>query len=358
MNVQKLNAAISSFLKNQKSNAAYYEDHWAERRERKLYYQSFTKDKLLSMTEDEFLEYVSKLWSMLIWGNKKYVVDKLIADNGFTALKKQLADLLYGINPIEKRWDLFLKSVKGMGPATISELLTYANPQEYVIFNKTTILCFGYLDIPDMPKYNYQYTGKKYIEVCTIAKGIAQELKKSGAENYDLLAVDYFLWDEILPLAEKKSAETPASEPKEPTTVSDSKSLHDEIKEKLVAIGELLGFDSRSEVKITAGAVVDAVWEAKIGNMGKAIYVFEVQSKGSIDSLILNLKKAQSNAAVQAVVAVADEEQLAKIIRESAGVIDENSLRTWDSEDVLAVYDSLVRAHESINKLALVPESF
>ncbi len=358
MNIQKLRAAISDFSKHQNTNAAYYEDNWSERKERKEYYQSFTKDKLIAITEDEFLEYISKLWSMLIWGNKKYVVDKLIADNGFLTLKKQLAELLYGTSPVEKRWDLFLKSVKGMGPATISELLTYANPQEYVIFNKTTILCFGYLDIPDMPKYNYQYTGKKYAEVCTIAKQIAQELKKSGAENYDLLAVDYFLWDEILPLAEKKSPETPVSDSKKPTTVSDSKSLHDEIKEKLVAIGELLGFDSRSEAKITAGAVVDAVWEAKIGNMGKAIYVFEVQSKGSIDSLILNLKKAQSNAAVQAVVAVADEEQLAKIIRESAGVIDEKSLRTWDSEDVLAVYDSLVRAHESINKLALVPESF
>ena len=45
------------------------------------------------MTEDEFLEYVSKLWSMLIWDNKKYVVDKLIADNGFDALKKQLAKI-------------------------------------------------------------------------------------------------------------------------------------------------------------------------------------------------------------------------------------------------------------------------
>ena len=44
--------------------------------------------------------------------------------------------------------------------------------------------------------------------------------------------------------------------------------------------------------------------------------------------------------------------------QESKGVIDEKDLRTWDSEDVLAVYDSLVRAHESINKLALVPESF
>lgn len=104
------------------------------------------------MTEEAFLEYISKLWSMLIWGNKKYVVDKMIADNDFSMLKKQLAELLYSTNPIEKRWDVFLKSIKGMGPATISELLTYANPQEYVIFNKTTILCYGYLDIPDMPK--------------------------------------------------------------------------------------------------------------------------------------------------------------------------------------------------------------
>ena len=359
MNTHKLNLAITDFIKKKKSNAAYYEENWSERKERKEYYQSFTKDKILAMTEEKFLEYISKLWSMLIWGNKKYVVDKMIADNGFTTLKKHLAELLYGTNSVEKRWDVFLKSIKGMGPATISELLTYANPQEYVIFNKTTILCYGYLDIPDMPKYNYQYTGKKYVEVCTIAKQIATELRKAGVDDCNLLAVDYFMWDEILPFAEKKSAAIPATtQAKKAVTVNDSKSLHDEIKEKLVAIGELLGFDSRSEVKITTGAIVDAVWEAKIGNMGKAIYVFEVQSKGSIDSLIMNLKKEQSNAAVQAVVAVADEEQLAKIIRESAGVIDEKSLRTWDSEDVLAVYDSLVRAHESINKLALVPESF
>lgn len=359
MNTQKLNAAINEFIKKKKSNAAYYEENWSERKERKDYYRSFSKDKLIAMTEEEFLEYISKLWSMLIWGNKNYVVDKLIGDNGFDHLKMQLAELLYGTSSIENRWDLFLKSIKGMGPATISELLTYINPQEYVIFNKTTILCYSFLEIPDMPKYNYQYTGKKYVEVCKTAKEIASELKKAGAEDYDLLAIDYFMWDEILPLAEKKSPEVPATlETKKPVTANDSKSLHDEIKEKLVAIGELLGFDSRSEVKITTGAVVDAVWEAKIGNMGKAIYVFEVQSKGSIDSLILNLKKAQSNAAVQAVVAVADEEQLAKIINESAGVIDETALRTWDSEDVLAVYDSLVRAHESINKLSLVPESF
>ena len=359
MDTQKLSIAIQAFIKKQSTNAAYYEENWNERKERKAYYQSFTKDKLLAMTEEDFLEYISRLWAVLMWGNKKYVVDKLIEDNGFSTLKKQLADLLYGSASVEKRWDIFLKSVKGMGPATISELLSYMNPQEYIVFNKTTILCYGYFGIPNMPKYNYQYTGKKYTEVCAVAKEIASSLKKAGAADSDLLAVDYFLWDEILPLAEKDVPTTDAiSIFQEPVSARDSRSLHDEIKDKLVDIGKLLGFDSRSEVKIATGAVVDAVWEAKIGNMGKAIYVFEVQSKGSIDSLILNLKKAQSNAAVQAVVAVADEEQLAKIIRESAGVIDEKSLRTWDSEDVLAVYDALVRAHESINKLALVPESF
>jgi len=360
MNDTKLKSAIQAYISKKKTNAAYYDENWAERKERKEYYQSFDKSKLLSMTEEQFLEYISKLWSMLIWGNKKYVVDKLVADNGFENVKKQLVELLYGSAAIEKRWDAFLKNVKGLGPATISELLTYINPQEYVIFNKSTISCYTYLDIPNMPKYNYQYTGKKYVEVCTTAKQIAAMLKSAGADDADLLAVDYFLWDEILPLAEKKTPDAPQTVlvVDKPISAKDTKSLHDEIKEKLVAIGELLGFESRAEVRITAGAVVDAVWEAKIGNMGKAIYVFEVQSKGSIDSLILNLKKAQNNAAVQAVVAVADEGQLAKIIKESRGVIDEKDLRTWDSEDVLAVYDALVRAHESINKLALVPESF
>ena len=112
MDTHKLNLAITKFMKNKEENSAYYEENWAERKERKEYYQSFTKDKLISMTEEEFLEYISKLWSMLIWGNKKYIVDKLIADNGFTSLKKQLAELIYGTTPVEKRWDIFLKSVK------------------------------------------------------------------------------------------------------------------------------------------------------------------------------------------------------------------------------------------------------
>ena len=59
MNNSKLQSAIAAFVKNKKANAAYYDDNWAERNERKAYYQSFTKDKLLAMNEEDFFEYIS-----------------------------------------------------------------------------------------------------------------------------------------------------------------------------------------------------------------------------------------------------------------------------------------------------------
>ena len=63
MDINKLQSAIKQFSKNRKNNSAYYEENWAERKERKEYYQSFTKDKLIAMTEDEFYEYILKLAS-------------------------------------------------------------------------------------------------------------------------------------------------------------------------------------------------------------------------------------------------------------------------------------------------------
>ena len=30
------------------------------------------------MTEDEFVEYIGKFWSMIAWGNKKYIANKII----------------------------------------------------------------------------------------------------------------------------------------------------------------------------------------------------------------------------------------------------------------------------------------
>lgn len=89
--------------------------------------------------------------------------------------------------------------------------------------------------------------------------------------------------------------------------------IHNEVRDKIAEIGTWLGFNSKIERKVAEGSKVDAIWEATIGNMGRVVYVFEVQTKGSIDSLIVNLLKSLNNPAVQGIVAVSDSKQLNKI---------------------------------------------
>ena len=95
MNQKKLIAAIRRFKVRQNENPDAVNDAIAERYARITYYQSFSEEKLLVMSEDDFYKYVSQLWAMVIWGNKKYVVDKIIADNGFDNIKKQPFFLIF-----------------------------------------------------------------------------------------------------------------------------------------------------------------------------------------------------------------------------------------------------------------------
>ena len=84
--------------------------------------------------------------------------------------------------------------------------------------------------------------------------------------------------------------------------------------------------------------------------------MFEVQTSGSIDSLLLNLMKAKNNPSVQGIVAVSDAKQLEKIKKEASSLkAIRDELKYWDYNDVLKVFDSLSNAYESINSLGLVP---
>ncbi len=83
MDTKLLQKHISEYIKSIKTDKATFEQDQTERAERAAYYQSWTPEKLGSMTEEQFSEFMVKLWAMLIWGNKKYVVDKLISDNSF-----------------------------------------------------------------------------------------------------------------------------------------------------------------------------------------------------------------------------------------------------------------------------------
>lgn len=361
MNQEKLTKAIQKYKQELERKKGIVITEIEMREERKAYYQSWTRERIKKMTEDEFVEYIGKLWSMIVWGNKKYIANKIIETNGFDNIKNMLIDLLYGDDSIENRWDKFYKAKTRLGASSMSELLSYINPNEYVICNKVTCDCFRWLDVENVPKYNYQYTGDVYKKLCIIAKQIQNEMIVSGIENVDLLVMDYMFWDIINPLLKKEGINTIVPEAVEeiPLEKDEKQFVHDDIKEQLVRIGEWLGFESKAEVKIADGAKVDVVWEAQIGNMGKVIYVFEVQTHGSIDSLILNLQKSMNNAAVQAIVAVSDEVQIEKIKREAKGIHSiETKLKTWDYLEVIEMHNCLERSNEIVNNLKLVPDSF
>jgi hypothetical protein len=335
-----------------------------ERATRVAYYRAQTPDRIRAMTADEFYEYISKLWAMLIWGNKKYVVDKLIKEHDFAMVKSELAELVWGNLPIEQRWDRFRSAIKGVGPAMMSEILCSSRPEEYMLWNRRAYVGLDYLGIDHLPRYNYQVTGKRYRLLCDTAKEIIQEMRNEGIVDADFMTLDFFIWDELqvednLSQIHNKAGVVDAEEAEEivkPEGVREF--LHNEVRDKLERIGVWLGFSAKTEVKVAEGAVVDAVWESSIGNLGRVIYVFEVQTKGSIDSLIINLFKSMNNPAVQGIVAVSDLEQIERIKKEAAGIGPlRDKLKYWDYRKVLQVHDALELANESINSLGLVPES-
>jgi len=364
MNSELLNSHISKFIQKVKTKKYDELTGVQERKENIAFYQSFTNDRILSMDKETIYQYISKLWAMLIWGNKHYVVDKIINDNGFEQLKKELANIIWGKDPIEKRWDRFRKQIKGMGPAMMSEILCKTHPDDYMLWNRRAYVGLNYLEVEDLPRYDYQLTGEIYKGLCDVSKEIAAQLKKSGAEDTTLLAVDYFIWEELqvednLSQIFKKKEEQEKKKGKKLDTPEKSEFIHNDVRDKLADIGRWLGFETKIEQKVAEGSIVDTVWESAIGNLGRSIYVFEVQAKGSIDGLILNLFKAMNNPAVQAVVAVSDKDQIERIRKHSTDVGDiQKKLRFWDYEEVLRVHESLAYVNESINNLNLVPQGF
>lgn len=364
MNLSLLKNHISKYVKSIEVDEVAYERDRKERADRAAYYQSWTPEKLVSMTEEQFYEFMAKLWAMLIWGNKKYVVDKLMADNTFELLKDELSRLMWAEDPVEKRWDRYRAKIKGMGPAMMSEILCHVHPSKCVLWNRRAYVGFRYLGVENLPKYDYQINGKKYRDLSEEAQIISKELKSVGLEDSDLLAVDYFIWHELqfeenLSQIHKKGTVSGKAPDIEIEDAKASEFIHNEIRDKLADIGQWLGFHSKTEIKVAEGSKVDAIWEATIGNMGRVIYVFEVQTKGSVDSLLVNLLKSLNNPAVQGIVAVTDAVQIETIKKHAIGVTGlSDKLKFWDYKEVLQVHEALEAVNESINSLGLVPQGF
>lgn len=362
MKTEQLKSHVTTYVTKLQSNENFTEDDARERQARIEYYQSWTTERLLNITEDEFFEFLSKLWAMRTWGNKKYYIDKVLNDNDIKNIGRQLASLVWGDEDISKRWDDFSTNIKGIGIAMMSEILCHVHPTEYLLWNRRTWVGFNHLGVPSLPIYNYQMNGKRYKELSSTAKIIQRELEQQSGQTKTLIDVDYFIWRELqvvenlsqLPSINNREIEVADTENEKV-----SKSIHNEIRDKIAIIGDWLGFQTNTEQKVADGSKVDVVWEAGIGNMGRVIFVFEVQTRGNIDSLLINLLKSLNNPAVQGVVAVSDSSQLEKIRRHAAALDGfRGKLKYWEYKEVLTVHDSFEVGYDLLNGLDLVPQGF
>jgi len=356
-----LDKHIQTFIAEVERNPAQVQKEIDERIQQILFFQKYNKEKLLSLNGEDIYEYLSRLWAMLLWGNKHYVVDNLIANNGLNNFKQKLTYLIWGERTIKDRWDDFRKNIKGMGPAMMSEILCKTHPDDFMLWNRRAYVGLRYLDVDYLPRYDYQLDGKRYLELCEVCNKIGEEIKKAGYPDNNLLVVDYFIWKELQVADNLSRIHIIAKDLVDITEkdIEESTFIHNDIRDKLAEIRQWLGFTTKTEQKVSEGSKVDTIWEATIGNMGRIIYVFEVQTKGSIDSLIINLLKSLNNPAVQGVVAVSDKTQLEKIKNHAIDVKDlRDKLKYWDYKDILEVHESLEFVNSSINNLGLVPQGF
>lgn len=363
MNMERLREHIKQYLRHLETKASDAEENQKERTARMEFYQGWTPDRMAAMTPEDVAQYLSKLWAMLIWGNKQYVVDKVLSSNGLDKFRIELSALVWGEGSLAKRWDGFRDSIKSVGPAMMSEILCHTHPETCMLWNRRAYVGLNYLEVAELPKYDYQLTGVRYEKLCRVCRDIADEIAKAGHTNVNLLWVDYFIWSELQVADTLAGIGKPVSKEVGAVPVDvekDKKSfVHNEVRDKIADIGVWLGLQAETEKKVADGAKVDAVWEVTIGNMGRVIYVFEVQTGGSIDSLLMNLLKALNNPAVQGVVAVSDAEQLETIKKEARGVHAlSGKLKCWNYEEVMKVHDALSGVNAAINALGLVPQGF
>jgi hypothetical protein len=218
----------------------------AEREDRLQWYAThLTKSKLPNLQESDLGILITRLWAVeALWHNKEYKARQVITRNGAETLKSALFQLLYDDIAIEKRWDRFRSRIKGLGPAMLSELLTFFDPYKYALFNRKPAFVLPLLGVPIAPVDD----GASYAQALQQIGIVRTMLKEHGMRDADFLVTDFFvayLYDHRR--AEKDAApvrHNPPEPPPQTKISSDSKLSHEAVEAYLLRLGTLLGFDT------------------------------------------------------------------------------------------------------------------
>ncbi len=185
MNEERLDKLIDSFidyLKEADDNCGFN-----VRAERKRYYQSFDYNQIINMTQENLLEYIKKLWSVM-----PVSAFKIIDKNGFDNFKNKLANLLYGSGSIQERFDDFYNNIVEFKVKAMSEVLSLNYPNNYMIWNSKVESLFNLIGLDNItpPDFNYNYNW--YKKLLNYGEIIRKKLSDKIGRELDLLDADYF----------------------------------------------------------------------------------------------------------------------------------------------------------------------
>ena len=353
--IRELLRGFEEWLKSEDAKAAIKDRSVKFREIRTL----LSEENIDGLTESDIRKIIALLWAYNMWTNKFYAANRVLQSKDIEGIRSELRELLYGRAPFPQRYDRFSRSVRGLGPSGLTEMLAFFNPQEYGIWNDKSRKALEFLGLSNiLPTRKYKITGQEYEKINKALKMIYEEIKPAlekvgmAEQRIDLTLVDLFLYYVHQHFVyQQKIIETAPDEEQE-----DYDFDHDEIVDKLVETGNGLGFEAVKEEQIARGARVDVIWRAKIANLGVVSYVFEVHRGGSIDSLILNLQRAKNDPTVQKLVVVASKANLKKIQEEVSSLSEDfrKSLTYWEVKDVERAYNLLNELIAIISRLELV----
>jgi len=210
-----LKTHIANFTGWLKAGAGDVPTWQKERKERLAWYRNhLAKDKIAKLTREDVATLIKALWATNFWKNKDYKAGQFLKDNGLDKLRLSLETLLHGNEPIEKRRDEFRAPVKGLGPSSVSEILTFSDPQQYSLINLKPYEV--------LPRIGFSLgtvkDGKSYKRAVEEIGKVKLLLSESGLRDADFIQTDFFiayLFSEVFNLQHKRRVVQPAP-PTEP----------------------------------------------------------------------------------------------------------------------------------------------
>ena len=324
---------------------------WIKEKQRKdeFFAVYFSEQQIDKLDEGVLRELIHVLSAFNSWTNKDWLLQEMLRSD-LSVIRDGFKQLLYGSEPLAKRFDNVKNRVRMMGSACISEILAHHHPREYPIWNSRSrggLIALG-VDEAQLPK-SVQISGTQYERFCDLVQDVRDQIAQVDPSFNNLIELNFLLYyisvNEI-------NLQTQL----EMLYVAQDDFEHDAVVDKVIELGDGLGFEVQKEFSVMPGCRIDAIWRTRVANLGTISYAFEVHRKGSRDSAILNLQRIRRDPTIQKVVIVSSKDELEQFRREIAS-LDEgfrNAVGYFEVQDLQRALSHVQSLKDILNSLGLL----